>query len=239
MGLVRLGFEPGETVSILSNTNREWMYADMGALGAGGVTSGIYPTDSASQVEYLLADSRSVYVFVEDEEQLDKVLEVRERLPRLRRIVVFDMEGLQRFSDPMVISLEELRRLGFELHQKRTRRVESTTEQPKTPGPGDPDLHLGHDRQAEGRDDLARQRDARHARQRADAAERRGRRAHVLPAAVPRRRAHRRGVPRDVLRRGDELRREARDRAGERARDRARPGSWRCRASGRSSTPRS
>jgi len=119
MGLVRLGFEPGETVSILSNTNREWMYADMGALGAGGVTSGIYPTDSASQVEYLLADSRSVYVFVEDEEQLDKVLEVRERLPALRRIVVFDMEGLQRFSDPMVISLEELRRLGFELHQKR------------------------------------------------------------------------------------------------------------------------
>ena len=82
LGLVRLGFEPGETVSILSNTNREWMYADMGALGAGGVSSGIYPTDSASQVEYLLADSRSVYVFVEDEEQLDKVLEVRERLPR-------------------------------------------------------------------------------------------------------------------------------------------------------------
>jgi long-chain acyl-CoA synthetase len=117
MGLVRLGFEPGETVSILSNTNREWMYADMGALGAGGVTSGIYPTDSASQVEYLLADSRSVYVFVEDEEQLDKVLEARERLPALRRIVVFDMEGLQRFSDPMVISLEELRRLGFEHHR--------------------------------------------------------------------------------------------------------------------------
>ena len=113
LGLVRLGFEPGETVSILSNTNREWMYADMGALGAGGVSSGIYPTDSAYQVEYLLADSRSVYVFVEDEEQLDKVLEVRERLPALRRIVVFDMEGLQRFSDPMVISLEELRAPGL------------------------------------------------------------------------------------------------------------------------------
>jgi long-chain acyl-CoA synthetase len=93
------------------------MYADMGVLGAGGVSSGIYPTDSASQVEYLLADSRSVCVFVEDEEQLDKVLEVRARLPHLGRIVVFDMEGLRRFSDPMVISLEGLRRLGFEEHQ--------------------------------------------------------------------------------------------------------------------------
>jgi long-chain acyl-CoA synthetase len=118
LGLVRLGFEPGEAVSILSNTNREWMYADMGVLGAGGVSSGIYPTDAASQVEYLLSDSGSVYVFVEDEEQLDKVLEVRERLPRLRKIVVFDMEGLHQFSDPMVLSLEDLRRLGFEHHQR-------------------------------------------------------------------------------------------------------------------------
>ncbi len=117
LGLVRLGFAPGEAASILSNTNREWMFADMGVLCAGGVCSGIYPTDSASQVEYLLADSGSVYVFVEDEEQLDKVLAVRERLPELRKIIVFDMEGLQRYSDPMVMSLEELRRLGFEHHR--------------------------------------------------------------------------------------------------------------------------
>ncbi len=117
LGLVRLGFEPGETVSVLSNTRREWLYADLGALGAGGVCSGIYPTDAATQVEYLMADSRSVYLFVEDEEQLDKALEVRERLPLLRKIIVFDMEGLHRFSDPMVISLEELQRLGAEHHQ--------------------------------------------------------------------------------------------------------------------------
>ena len=117
LGLVRLGFAPGETASILSNTNCAWVYADMGVLGAGGVCSGIYPTDSAAQVEYLLADSGSAYVFVEDEEQLDKVLAVRERLPELRTIIVFDMEGLRGFSDPMVTSLEELRRLGFEHHR--------------------------------------------------------------------------------------------------------------------------
>jgi long-chain acyl-CoA synthetase len=114
LGLVRLGFEPGETVSVLSNTRREWLYADLGALGAGGVCSGIYPTDAAAQVEYLMADSRSVYLFVEDEEQLDKALEVRARLPLLRKIIVFDMDGLHRFSDPMVMSLEDLQRLGTE-----------------------------------------------------------------------------------------------------------------------------
>ncbi|HXF46253.1 MAG TPA: long-chain fatty acid--CoA ligase [Burkholderiaceae bacterium] len=112
LGLVALGFAPGETASILSNTRREWVYADFGVLTAAGISNGIYPTDAPPQVEYLLADSGSVYVFVEDEEQLDKVLEVRARLPRLRKIFVFDMEGLHRFQDPQVMSLDALRELG-------------------------------------------------------------------------------------------------------------------------------
>lgn len=110
MGLAALGFEPGEVASIQSNTNREWLFADLGILGAGGVSNGIYPTDAAAQAEFLLADSASVVVFVEDEEQLDKILEVRERLPKLRRIVVFDMEGLRDFDDAQVMSLEAIGR---------------------------------------------------------------------------------------------------------------------------------
>ena len=112
LGLAALGYAPGEVVSVLSNTRKEWVFADLGALGAGGVVSGIYPTDAAAQVEYLMSDSGSVYVFVEDEEQLDKVLEVRERLPRLRKIIVFDMEGLDDLNDPQVLSLDKLRLLG-------------------------------------------------------------------------------------------------------------------------------
>src|SRR5215213_3990339 len=112
MGLVALGFEPGECASVLSNTNREWLYADIGILGAGGVSNGIYPTDAAEQVEYLSADSDTLYLFVEDDEQLDKALEVRVRLPRLRKIIVFDMDGLRDFNDPQVMSLDALRAIG-------------------------------------------------------------------------------------------------------------------------------
>ena len=112
MGLIEHGFEPGETVSILGNTRQEWLFSDLGALCAGGISSGIYPTDSASQVQYLSEDSRSVYLFVEDEEQLDKALEARERLPLLRKIVVWDMEGLRGLDDPNVISLDALRDAG-------------------------------------------------------------------------------------------------------------------------------
>ena len=117
LGLVELGFVAGESASILSNTRREWAFADLGVLTAAGISSGIYPTDAPPQVEYLLADSESVCVFVEDDEQLDKVLRVRSRLPRLRHIVVFDNENLGDFSDPMVMDLAALQELGRERHR--------------------------------------------------------------------------------------------------------------------------
>ena len=111
-GLVSLGFAPGEVVSVLANTCREWVWADLAAQSVGGVVSGVYPTDSASQLQYLAADSASVYLFVEDEEQLDKWLEMRSQLPLLRKVIVFDMEGLAQFDDPQVLSLAALRALG-------------------------------------------------------------------------------------------------------------------------------
>jgi len=112
MALAADGLQPGEVAAILANTRREWSYADYGILLAGGVSSGIYPTDAASQVHYLCADSATRVLFVEDDEQLDKVLEVRERLPLLSRIVVFEMEGLERLDDPMVMSLEAFEARG-------------------------------------------------------------------------------------------------------------------------------
>ncbi len=112
LGLVSLGLARREVVSILAETVPEWVYADMGTMGAGGVSNGIYPTDSAKQVEYILNDSRSRYLFVEDDEQLDKFLEIRERCPGVRRVIVFDMEGLADFADPQVMSLDELLELG-------------------------------------------------------------------------------------------------------------------------------
>jgi long-chain acyl-CoA synthetase len=112
MGLAALGFAPGDVASIQSNTVIEWVLADLGVLCAGGVANGVYPTDAASQLQYLCEDSRTTILFVEDEEQLDKALEVRAQLPLLQKIVVFDMEGLTRFSDPMVMGLDALRELG-------------------------------------------------------------------------------------------------------------------------------
>ena len=111
-GLLALGFDAGDCASIASNTVVEWVLADLAVLSCGGVSNGIYPTDAASQMQYLCEDSRTRVLFVEDEEQLDKALEVRDRLPLLRIIVVFDAEGLRDFRDDGVIDLEALRALG-------------------------------------------------------------------------------------------------------------------------------
>jgi long-chain acyl-CoA synthetase len=111
-GLHASGFRPGDVASIIANAVPEWVYADMGILCAGGVSSGIYPTDSSSQVEYLINDSSTRVIFAEDEEQLDKILSCRSRCPTLQKIVVFDMEGLSGFTDPMVLSLAEFMALG-------------------------------------------------------------------------------------------------------------------------------
>ena len=117
-GLLALGFKAGDCASILSNTVVEWVLADLAVLSAGGVSNGIYPTDAAPQVHYLCADSATRFLFVEDEEQLDKALEVRSELPALHKIIVFDTEGLRDFHDDGVMSLAQLRELGRE-HAKQ------------------------------------------------------------------------------------------------------------------------
>ncbi|MEI6548252.1 MAG: AMP-binding protein, partial [Burkholderiales bacterium] len=112
VALGRLGLKRGDVVSILSENTPEWLYTDMGVMGMGGVTNGVYTTDSAKQVQYLINDSGSRFFFAENEEQLDKILEVRNACPTLLKIVVFDMEGLAEFADPQVLSFDALLALG-------------------------------------------------------------------------------------------------------------------------------
>ena len=104
LGMVALGLEKGQRVSIISENNPEWFIADLGVQSAGGITVGIYTTNSPFELKYIVEHSESRILHVQDEEQLDKVLEVREELPCLEWIVVFDMEGLRKFRHYPVIS---------------------------------------------------------------------------------------------------------------------------------------
>jgi long-chain acyl-CoA synthetase len=112
LGLVALGLQPGDVVSVIAENGPEWLYTDLGTMCVGGVTNGIYTTDSARQVEYIVNDSGTRFFFADNEEQLDKILEVRARCPHLVKIIVFDTEGLHGFKDEQVIAFTELLELG-------------------------------------------------------------------------------------------------------------------------------
>lgn len=114
LGLLALGLEDGGRVSITSEVCPEWLMVDMGVMGVGGVSFGIYPTDTVPQVEYIMQDCGAEFYFAENEEQLDKILDVRDALPKLKKIFVFDMEGLHDFHDEMVMSFDNLLALGKE-----------------------------------------------------------------------------------------------------------------------------
>ena len=118
LALHTLGLEKGNVVSIASEGNPEWLYTDMGTIGAGGISSGVYTTDSAAQVKYLVNDSATKFYFAENEEQLDKILEVRGECPTLKKIIVYDMEGLNDFHDDQVISYEEFLKVGEKTDQE-------------------------------------------------------------------------------------------------------------------------
>jgi long-chain acyl-CoA synthetase len=91
--LLALGVEKGDRVAILSGTRLEWAQCDSAIVNVGAVTVGIYQTNLAPDCAFILEHSDSRLVFVENDEQLQKVLSVRSRLPELREIVVFDGEG--------------------------------------------------------------------------------------------------------------------------------------------------
>jgi long-chain acyl-CoA synthetase len=110
LGLVDLGIEPGEKISILAHTRPEWTQACFGILTAGATLVTIYQTNSPEEVQYVLHHSDSRAVFVEDAEQLAKVQKVRAECPELRHIIVIDPEGAELGDD--VVTLDALRERG-------------------------------------------------------------------------------------------------------------------------------
>ncbi|MEJ2718534.1 MAG: AMP-binding protein [Deltaproteobacteria bacterium] len=79
-GLTALGLEKGDCVSVIGENRPEWLCSDLGIMSAGGITVGIYTTNSAEEVGYILEHSQSKFYIVENEEQLDKALVVRDNL---------------------------------------------------------------------------------------------------------------------------------------------------------------
>ncbi len=114
LGLRSLGVNKGDKVAVHAENRPEWVFADLGAQGIGAVTVGVYPTSPSAEVRYLLAHSEARVVVAEDEEQLDKTLEIWDQLEDLAYVVVIDPRGVRVLDDPRIITFEELLERGEE-----------------------------------------------------------------------------------------------------------------------------
>ncbi len=112
LGLHALGVKRGDHVSIIGENKPEWLYCALGTMSLGATFVGVYTTNPPAECEYVVGHSESVVYMCEDEEQFDKALVFRSRTPHLRKLIVWDMEGLRHFEDPMLMSLDDLFALG-------------------------------------------------------------------------------------------------------------------------------
>jgi long-chain acyl-CoA synthetase len=127
--LISMGLEKGDCVSIIGENSPEWVIVDLGIQGAGGVAVGVYTTNAWPQVEYVLKDSESKFFFVENEEQLDKWLHFRDKVPSLQKVIVWDLEGLRHFKDPMVVTYDDLLEMGRKIVDSEPNLYEQRTDQ--------------------------------------------------------------------------------------------------------------
>ena len=124
LGLARLGFQRGDKIALLSD-NRPELYATMlAAQAAGGVPVPLYQDSIARELNFVIDHADAKFVYAEDQEQVDKVLELRESLPQVAHVIYDDPKGLRHYDDPVLMSLEKLEELGRALDQAEPRRFD-------------------------------------------------------------------------------------------------------------------
>ena len=126
LGFRALGLNEGGHVAILSENRIEWVLAQLGANIVDGIAVGVYPTSPSNEVAYVLAHSESEIIVCEDQEQVDKVLERRNELPKLRRIIVVETKGIRDYPPDQVTSFDALEALGADFEAKHAGLVDAT-----------------------------------------------------------------------------------------------------------------
>jgi len=112
LGLMSLGFERGQNVAILGDNDPEWWYAALAAQSLGGVQYGIYVDCVASEVEYFVQAGRATMVVVKDQEQCDKLLEIKDNIPEVRKVIYWEPKGMWRYDDDFLMEFTDVLELG-------------------------------------------------------------------------------------------------------------------------------
>lgn len=133
LGLAALGIERGETVAIIGENEPEHFWTELAAQALGCKVVSLYPDLTAGEVHYLLSDSEAVYLFAQDQEQVDKGLAIRDELPLLRSIVYWDDTGMWSYRQEGLHTFASIQQRGRDLHARERARYRELV------AAGDPD----------------------------------------------------------------------------------------------------
>ncbi|MBN1191355.1 MAG: AMP-binding protein [Dehalococcoidales bacterium] len=112
LGLISLGLQPGDVAVIIGDNEPEWFWGEFAIQSAGGIPTAAYVDSIPSEVKYLASHSDARFAIVNDQEQADKFLEIKDELPLLKKIVYWDPKGMRNYDDPSLISYPDVVNLG-------------------------------------------------------------------------------------------------------------------------------
>ncbi len=117
LGLKKIGFAKGDKIAIISDNIPETLYMAIGAQAVGGISAAIYQTSLPDEIGGILEYLNVSIVFCNDQEQVDKVAEVRDKIPGVKKVIYEDPRGMRSYqADDWFMSIEDLYRLGEEVH---------------------------------------------------------------------------------------------------------------------------
>jgi long-chain acyl-CoA synthetase len=119
LGLVSLGLSRGDKVAILGDNRPEWVIAELAAQSAGGASVGLYQDANPTEIAYVIDNCDAAFVVAEDQEQVDKLLDLLEQLPKVKKLIWWDPRGLRKYKHPALLSFEEVEAKGRALHAER------------------------------------------------------------------------------------------------------------------------
>ena len=117
LGMVSVGLSRGDKVAIIGDNRPEWVWAEIAAQAAGAVPLGLYQDSTLKEVAYVIDHSDATFVVAEDQEQVDKILEMKEQLPKVRYVIYSDPRGMRGYRQPFLLDFQEVENFGRDLEQ--------------------------------------------------------------------------------------------------------------------------
>jgi long-chain acyl-CoA synthetase len=131
LGMVNLGLQRGDKVCIIGDNDPQYFWAQLAVQAAGGVAVGIFTDSAPQEIQYVVDHSDATFVLAKDQEQCDKLLEIREHVPRVQAVIYWEEKGLWNYDDPWLIGFREVEALGEAADREQPRLFDELVAQGK------------------------------------------------------------------------------------------------------------